>query len=78
MKSVTIDVSKGEVLVESALTTVEVQTLIESTGRRAVLKGIGGSEQGKTLTRKYAVNSVVYCIYRVSKWGGVIMDLSVK
>ncbi|XP_051284884.1 copper chaperone for superoxide dismutase [Dicentrarchus labrax] len=45
VKSVSIDVSKEEVLVESALTSAEVQALIESTGRRAVLKGIGGSEQ---------------------------------
>ncbi|XP_071315305.1 copper chaperone for superoxide dismutase [Trachinotus anak] len=45
VKSVSIDVSKEEVLVESALTSMEVQALIESTGRRAVLKGIGGSEQ---------------------------------
>ncbi len=45
--SVSIDVGKEEVLVESALTSVEVQALIESTGRRAVLKGIGGSEQGE-------------------------------
>lgn len=45
VKSVSIDVGKGEVLVESALTTAEVQALIENTGRRAVLKGIGGSEQ---------------------------------
>ncbi|XP_010745782.3 copper chaperone for superoxide dismutase [Larimichthys crocea] len=43
--SVSIDVGKEEVLVESALTSAEVQALIESTGRRAVLKGIGGSEQ---------------------------------
>ncbi|XP_034019889.1 copper chaperone for superoxide dismutase [Thalassophryne amazonica] len=39
---VNIDVGKEEVLVESALTSAEVQNLIESTGRRAVLKGIGG------------------------------------
>uniref|UniRef100_A0A3Q0QTH7 Superoxide dismutase [Cu-Zn] n=1 Tax=Amphilophus citrinellus TaxID=61819 RepID=A0A3Q0QTH7_AMPCI len=45
VKSVSIDVSKEQVLVESALTSAEVQALIESTGRRAVLKGIGGSEQ---------------------------------
>ncbi|XP_053715484.1 copper chaperone for superoxide dismutase [Synchiropus splendidus] len=42
--SVAIDVAKEEVLVESTLTTAEVQALIESTERRAVLKGIGGSE----------------------------------
>lgn len=53
VKSVSIDVSKGEVLVESALTTAEVQALIENTGRRAVLKGIGGSERGKNLPRKF-------------------------
>lgn len=47
VKSVSIDVGKEEVLVESALTTAEVQALIESTGRRAVLKGIGGTEQGE-------------------------------
>lgn len=45
--SVSIDVGKEEVLVECALTSAEVQALIESTGRRAVLKGIGGSEQGE-------------------------------
>ncbi|KAM4565523.1 copper chaperone for superoxide dismutase [Fundulus diaphanus] len=45
VKSVSVDVSKEEVLVEAALTSAEVQSLIESTGRRAVLKGIGGSEQ---------------------------------
>ncbi|KAJ8007922.1 hypothetical protein DPEC_G00099210 [Dallia pectoralis] len=45
VKSVSVDVGKEEVLVESALTSQEVQRLIESTGRRAVLKGIGGPEQ---------------------------------
>uniref|UniRef100_A0A2I4CQK9 Superoxide dismutase copper chaperone n=1 Tax=Austrofundulus limnaeus TaxID=52670 RepID=A0A2I4CQK9_AUSLI len=45
VKLVSIDVGKEEVLVESSLTSTEVQALIESTGRRAVLKGIGGSEQ---------------------------------
>ncbi|XP_038147249.1 copper chaperone for superoxide dismutase-like [Cyprinodon tularosa] len=45
VESVSIDVGKEEVLVEAALTSVEVQSLIESTGRRAVLKGIGGLEQ---------------------------------
>ncbi|XP_061566300.1 copper chaperone for superoxide dismutase-like [Cololabis saira] len=45
VKSVSVDIGKKEVLVESALTSAEVQALIESTGRRAVLKGIGGSEQ---------------------------------
>lgn len=45
VNSISIDVEKEEVLVETALTSAEVQALIESTGRRAVLKGIGGSEQ---------------------------------
>lgn len=45
VKSVSIDVQKEAVLVETALTSSEIQRLIESTGRRAVLKGIGGSEQ---------------------------------
>ncbi|KAF3837212.1 hypothetical protein F7725_004676 [Dissostichus mawsoni] len=43
--SVSVDLGKEEVLVDSTLTTAEVQALIESTGRRAVLKGMGGSEQ---------------------------------
>ena len=47
VQSVSVDVSKEEVLVESVLTSAEVQALIESTGRRAVLKGIGGSEKGE-------------------------------
>ncbi|KAL7875689.1 hypothetical protein AOLI_G00106520 [Acnodon oligacanthus] len=42
--SVQIDLSREEVLVETSLSTQEVQGLIESTGRRAVLKGMGGSE----------------------------------
>ncbi|XP_029977208.1 copper chaperone for superoxide dismutase [Salarias fasciatus] len=45
VKSISIDISKEAVLVESSLTSAEIQALIESTGRRAVLKGIGGSEQ---------------------------------
>lgn len=49
VKSVSIDVSKEEVLVESSLSSAEVQALIENTGRRAVLKGIGGSERGGEL-----------------------------
>lgn len=49
VKSVSIDVGKEEVLVESSLSSAEVQALIENTGRRAVLKGIGGSERGKEL-----------------------------
>ncbi|KAK3568157.1 hypothetical protein QTP86_032694, partial [Hemibagrus guttatus] len=44
VQSVQVDLTRGEVLVETSLSTREVQDLIESTGRRAVLKGIGGSE----------------------------------
>ncbi|XP_054656230.1 copper chaperone for superoxide dismutase [Dunckerocampus dactyliophorus] len=43
--SVRVDVSEGLVLVESSLTSGEVQALIESTDRRAVFKGMGGSEE---------------------------------
>lgn len=50
VSSVSVDVGKEQVLVESALTSAEVQALIESTGRRAVLKGIGGSEHGEKTT----------------------------
>ncbi|KAK7909931.1 hypothetical protein WMY93_014615 [Mugilogobius chulae] len=45
VKSVSVDVETEAVLVETVLTSAEVQSLIESTGRRAVLKGIGGSQQ---------------------------------
>lgn len=45
--SLSIDVNKEQVLVDSVLTSAQVQALIESTGCRAVLKGIGGSERGK-------------------------------
>ncbi|XP_066574858.1 copper chaperone for superoxide dismutase isoform X2 [Amia ocellicauda] len=45
VRSVDIDLQQGAVLVEAALTSREVQDLIESTGRRAVLKGMGVSEQ---------------------------------
>ncbi|XP_028330360.1 copper chaperone for superoxide dismutase isoform X2 [Gouania willdenowi] len=45
VKSLSVDVGTEQVLVESSLTSAEVQKLIESTGRRAVLKGIGGSER---------------------------------
>lgn len=46
VKSVHINLAKEEVLVETALTSLQVQSLIESTGRRAVLKGMGSSESG--------------------------------
>lgn len=63
VKSVSIDVGRGEVLVESALTTAEVQALIENTGRRAVLKGIGGSEQGKKLQKEILLYPVCTDVY---------------
>ncbi|XP_062305339.1 copper chaperone for superoxide dismutase-like [Osmerus eperlanus] len=44
VERVSVDLSKEEVLVEAALTAHQVQRLIESTGLRAVLKGIGGPE----------------------------------
>ncbi|XP_068611834.1 copper chaperone for superoxide dismutase [Brachionichthys hirsutus] len=43
--SVGVDVGKEQVLVESSLGVAALQALIESTGRRAVLKGLGGSQQ---------------------------------
>lgn len=52
VKSVSIDVGREEVLVESSLTSAEVLALIEGTGRRAVLKGIGGSAQGEKLQNR--------------------------
>ncbi|XP_041635570.1 copper chaperone for superoxide dismutase-like [Cheilinus undulatus] len=59
--SVIVDVSKEAVLVESALTSAEVQALIESTGRRAVLKGIGGSERdlGSAVAMMAGVRNIV-------------------
>ncbi|XP_036403662.1 copper chaperone for superoxide dismutase-like [Megalops cyprinoides] len=45
VQSVKIDLAREEVLVESALTSQEVQALIESTGRQAVLKGMGTDEK---------------------------------
>lgn len=63
VKSVSIDVSKEEVLVESSLTSAEVQALIENTGRRAVLKGIGGSERGEELQNTtYMLLKCLYCL----------------
>ncbi|XP_061525013.1 copper chaperone for superoxide dismutase-like isoform X1 [Phycodurus eques] len=43
--SVSVDVSEGRVLVETTLSSGEVQALIESTHRRAVLKGMGSLEE---------------------------------
>lgn len=50
VQSVLVDLSREEVLVETSLSTREVQGLIESTGKRAVLKGIGGTEPGSART----------------------------
>ncbi|KAM9500426.1 copper chaperone for superoxide dismutase [Clarias gariepinus] len=44
VQAVQVDLAREEVLVETSLSTRAVQDLIESTGRRAVLKGIGGSQ----------------------------------
>ncbi|KAJ8246782.1 hypothetical protein GJAV_G00255350 [Gymnothorax javanicus] len=44
VQSVQIDLQQEQVLVDSSLTSLEVQRLIESTGRRAVLKGVGSAE----------------------------------
>jgi hypothetical protein len=60
---VKIDVGKEVVLVESALTSHEVQDLIESTGRRAVLKGIGGTELGTGTLRCMNTDSIVYDVH---------------
>ncbi|XP_062850439.1 copper chaperone for superoxide dismutase [Trichomycterus rosablanca] len=44
VQSVQVELAEEKVLVETSLSSLEIQSLIESTGRRAVLKGIGGSE----------------------------------
>ena len=43
IQSVDINLSSGQVIVESTLNSGSLQQLIESTGRRAVLKGMGGT-----------------------------------
>ncbi|XP_052768263.1 copper chaperone for superoxide dismutase-like isoform X2 [Mya arenaria] len=42
VKSVSVDLSSGKVLVDSSLGSERIKALIESTGKRAVLKGMGG------------------------------------
>jgi len=42
IESVDISLDKETVIVETSLASAEVQQKIESTGRRAVLKGYGG------------------------------------
>ncbi|XP_074480386.1 copper chaperone for superoxide dismutase [Sebastes fasciatus] len=68
--SVSVDVGKEEVLVESTLTSAEVHALIESTGRRAVLKGIGGSQQD--------LGSAVAMLAGVRKIQGVVRFLQLS
>lgn len=43
IESVDISLDKETVIVETSLASAEVQQKIESTGRRAVLKGYGGT-----------------------------------
>uniref|UniRef100_A0A667XY24 Superoxide dismutase copper chaperone n=1 Tax=Myripristis murdjan TaxID=586833 RepID=A0A667XY24_9TELE len=74
VKSVSIDVGKEEVLVESALTTAEVQALIESTGRRAVLKGIGSTEQGEEPQAWSSPYSVGWCASSSCPGGTALID----
>ncbi|XP_051921637.1 copper chaperone for superoxide dismutase-like [Hippocampus zosterae] len=45
ISSVSVDVGDGRVLVETSLSSGEVQALIESTHRQAILKGMGSSEE---------------------------------
>ncbi|XP_005988928.1 copper chaperone for superoxide dismutase [Latimeria chalumnae] len=45
IRSVEINLAAEQVLVDTTLTSQEVQTLIETTGRRAVLKGMGSTNQ---------------------------------
>lgn len=42
VKSVHVDLAKDQVVVESTLTSAQVQSLIERTGKTAVLQGYGG------------------------------------
>ncbi|XP_029310345.1 copper chaperone for superoxide dismutase-like [Cottoperca gobio] len=70
VKSVSVDVGKEEVLVDSTLTSAEVQALIESTGRRAVLKGMGGSERD--------LGSAVAMLAGVGKIQGVVRFLQLS
>ena len=43
VKSVHVDLAKDQVVVESTLTSAQVQSLIERTGKTAVLQGYGGT-----------------------------------
>ena len=44
INKINVDVQQGKVIVESHLGSDRVKSLIEGTGRRAVLKGLGGTE----------------------------------
>ncbi|XP_068584448.1 copper chaperone for superoxide dismutase [Cebidichthys violaceus] len=70
VSSVRVDVGKEQVVVESSLTGAEVQALIESTGRRAVLKGIGGSE--------HDLGSAVAMLAGVGRIQGVVRFLQLS
>lgn len=48
MKSVHVDLKKDQVVVESSLTSSQVQSLIEKTGKSAVLQGYGGFNGNKS------------------------------
>lgn len=47
--SVSVDVGEGRVLVETSLRSGEVQAMIESTHRQAILKGMGSFEKQSDL-----------------------------
>ena len=48
VKDVLVNLEKEQVMLSSSLPSAKVQELIESTGRRAVLKGLGTGINGKT------------------------------
>ncbi|KXJ73503.1 hypothetical protein RP20_CCG015612 [Aedes albopictus] len=74
--SVNIDVAKRSVLVETALPWIEVQRLIEDTGRRAVLSGFGGQsavamvDHGNESSKVRGV--VRFCALRANEKGAVV------
>lgn len=46
IKSVDVDLQNQRVVIDTSLSTEEVQKLLESTGRKAVVKGYGGIQAG--------------------------------
>lgn len=52
VQSVEINLDKGQVIVESTLPSDTVKTMIESTGRLAVILGMGGSSSKLLLTNE--------------------------